>query len=108
RQRLAFCLREGRENEWSTSDFCADCRVVGRERDDLMIMTPRDGGAFSSRGTGFPRPDSEPVELMLLLTRDQAATLEEAAHDRGLTVGQMLRHLVADFTSRHQVAEYWY
>jgi hypothetical protein len=72
-----------------------------------MITTPRDAGVFSFRGT-FPRPDSEPVELMLLLSRDQAATLEEAAHDRGLTVGQMLRHLVADFTSRHQAAEYWY
>jgi hypothetical protein len=44
---------------------------------------------------------------MLLLSRDQAATLEEAAHDRGLTVGQMLRHLVSEFTSRDQATEYW-
>ncbi len=73
-----------------------------------MIATPLEGGASYSRGAGVSRPESDPVEMTLLLSQDQAATLEEAAHDRGLTVGQMLRRLVADFTSQYQVAEYWY
>jgi hypothetical protein len=38
--------------------------------------------------------DSEVVELNLLLPRWQAEALEEAAHDRGLTAGQMLRKLI--------------
>jgi hypothetical protein len=38
--------------------------------------------------------DNEVVELALLLPRWQAEALEEAAHNRGLTAGQMLRKLV--------------
>jgi hypothetical protein len=38
--------------------------------------------------------DNEVVELSLLLPRWQAAALEQAAHDRGLTAGQMLRRLI--------------
>jgi hypothetical protein len=38
--------------------------------------------------------DDEVVELALLLPRWQAAALEAAAHDRGLTAGQMLRKLI--------------
>ena len=38
--------------------------------------------------------DDEVVELALLLPRWQAAALEEAAHTRGLTAGQMLRKLI--------------
>ena len=55
--------------------------------------------------SGFlaPRPgtreitplDSELVEVSLLLPRWQAEALEAAAHDRGLTAGQMLRKLIA-------------
>ncbi|HJZ93431.1 MAG TPA: hypothetical protein VKE40_21315 [Gemmataceae bacterium] len=54
--------------------------------------------------SGFlaPRPgvreltafDSEVVELALLLPRWQAAALEQAAYQRGLTTGQMLRKLI--------------
>jgi hypothetical protein len=74
----------------------------------MIATTSFEGREFLSRTADSCRPDNDPVELMLVLPRDQAATLEEAAHDRGLTVGQMIRRLVADFTSRHQVAEYWY
>lgn len=38
--------------------------------------------------------DDEVVELALLLPRKQATALEEAAHARGLTAGQMLRKLI--------------
>jgi len=38
--------------------------------------------------------DNEVVELALLLPRWQAAALEDAAHQRGLTTGQMLRKLI--------------
>ena len=38
--------------------------------------------------------DDEVVELALLLPRRQAEALEEAAHARGLTAGQMLRKLI--------------
>lgn len=38
--------------------------------------------------------DSEVVELALLLPRWQAAALEEAAHQRGITAGQMLRKMI--------------
>jgi hypothetical protein len=38
--------------------------------------------------------DAEVVELALLLPRWQAAALEDAAHQRGLTAGQMLRKLI--------------
>ncbi len=38
--------------------------------------------------------DDEVVELALLLPRWQAEALEDAAHERGLTAGQMLRKLI--------------
>jgi len=38
--------------------------------------------------------DDQVVELALLLPRSQAEALEEAAHARGLTAGQMLRKLI--------------
>jgi carbon storage regulator len=41
--------------------------------------------------------DAEMTELMLLLPRGQAEALEAAAQDLGLTVGQVLRHLVREF-----------
>ena len=38
--------------------------------------------------------DDEVVELALLLPRWQAEALEEAAHNKGITAGQMLRRLI--------------
>jgi hypothetical protein len=38
--------------------------------------------------------DSEVVELALLVPRWQAEAIEEAAHSRGLTAGQMLRKFI--------------
>ena len=62
--------------------------------------------ASSTVAAGFlpPRPgitelttlDAEIVELALLLPRWQALALENAAHLRGLTAGQMLRRLIGN------------
>jgi hypothetical protein len=40
--------------------------------------------------------DSEVVEVALLLPRWQAVALEEAAHNRGVTAGQMLRRFIGN------------
>jgi hypothetical protein len=44
--------------------------------------------------------DEEMMELSLLLPSVQARALLAAAHGRGLTVGQMIRRLIHDFTQR--------
>jgi len=41
--------------------------------------------------------DGEVTELSVLLPGGQAQVLEQAAHERGLTVAQMLRRLIQDF-----------
>jgi hypothetical protein len=40
------------------------------------------------------------VEIPVLLPGWQALALEDAAHDRGLTAGEMLRHLLTDFFAK--------
>jgi hypothetical protein len=41
-------------------------------------------------------PDGEVAEVVLLLPSGQAASLERAAHRRGLTVGQLIRCLIRE------------
>ncbi len=65
-----------------------------------MIATRWGEKTFPPRASEPAATDSELVELMLLLPSVQAAHLEAAAHERGLTVGQMLRRIVRDFTDR--------
>lgn len=43
-----------------------------------------------------PVQQSDVIELPILLPEWQVVALEEAAKDRGMTVGQLLRRLVAD------------
>jgi hypothetical protein len=45
-------------------------------------------------------PETEVVEIPVLLPGWQAMALEDAAHVRGLTAGEMLRHLLAGFFAR--------
>jgi len=52
------------------------------------FLAPRPGGRE------ITPLDSEVVELSLLLPRWQAEALEQAAHNRGITAGQMLRRLI--------------
>jgi hypothetical protein len=47
------------------------------------------------------RLDAELVELMLFLPRNQAAVLEQAAYENGLTVAQVVRRLIQQFTHQH-------
>jgi hypothetical protein len=49
--------------------------------------------ALSGPGTSA----MEVVEIPVLLPGWQASALEDAAHERGQTAGEMLRHLLADF-----------
>lgn len=53
-------------------------------------MLPGDGDHFLAY-------DDEITELSVLLPGAQALSLEQAAHERGLTVAQMLRRLIQDF-----------
>lgn len=55
-----------------------------------------------------PRPDLEAgdvVEVPLLLPGWQVSALEEAAHDRGLTAGEMVRQLVRQFLGQARKVE---
>ena len=62
----------------------------------MITASPVAAGFLAPRpGTReFTPLDSEVVELSLLLPRWQAEVLEEAAHDRGISAGQMLRKLI--------------
>jgi len=51
----------------------------------------------NSDGSEISRLDGEMVELALLLPSWQAAALEMAAQDQGLSAGQMIRRIVRDF-----------
>ena len=63
----------------------------------MITDSPVAAGFLAPRpGTREITPiDQEVVELALLLPRWQAEALEDAAHARGLTAGQLLRRLVA-------------
>lgn len=45
----------------------------------------------------FDMPEADVVEIPLLLAGWQVTALETAAHDRGLTAGEMVRHVLRDF-----------
>jgi hypothetical protein len=67
-----------------------------------MVATNVAKGTFLSTRPGLSRPDGDMVEWTLFLPRQQALALEAAAHDRGLTVGQLLRRLIHDFADHEQ------
>jgi hypothetical protein len=48
----------------------------------------------------FDMPETDVVEIPLLLPGWQMNALETAAHDRGLTAAEMVRHVLRDFLSR--------
>jgi hypothetical protein len=53
--------------------------------------------AFDACDTVRVPSADEVVEIPLLLSGWQASALERAAHDRGLTTGEMVRGLLRDF-----------
>ena len=63
----------------------------------MIPVLPREGVSDSKSDAFF---EGEMTELPLCLPSWQATALEEAAHSRGLTAGQMLRGIVQDFFSR--------
>jgi hypothetical protein len=61
------------------------------ERSRLGAANPTDGDEWTTLDP------TEVVEIPLLLSGRQMLALEEAAHHRGLTAGEMVRHLLKDF-----------
>jgi len=53
--------------------------------------------AFPGRKTIASDSETPVEEVPLLLSTGQMVALERAARQRGLTTGQLLRHLVKDF-----------
>jgi hypothetical protein len=53
----------------------------------------------------FLADDTEIAELSVLLPGEQALSLEQAAHERGLTTAQMLRRLIQDFLRGSRVGQ---
>jgi hypothetical protein len=45
-------------------------------------------------------PETVVVEIPILVPEWQAAALEDAANDRGLTVGELVRHMLADYFAK--------
>jgi hypothetical protein len=64
----------------------------------VLLMALVEYSSPSTPGQGIPAMDV--VEVPVLLPGWQALALEDAAHDRGLTAGEMLRHLLSDFFTR--------
>jgi hypothetical protein len=58
----------------------------------MMTREARAVGLKESRG-----PEEAVVEVGLLLSGQQLAALEAAAHQRGLTAGGLVRHLIREF-----------
>jgi hypothetical protein len=69
----------------------------------LSALSLPTSAGYSDRDAFFPTvpfASDEVVELPLLLPEWQVAALEEAARDRGMTVGQLVRKLFADLFPR--------
>jgi hypothetical protein len=49
----------------------------------------------------FCREDEDVVEIPLLIPNWQAEALESAAHDQGLTAGELIRQLLLNYLSRY-------
>ncbi len=63
-------------------------------------MNQRFSHLGQEHAAGCGQQIGEVVEIPLLLPGWQATALETAAHDCGLTAGEMVRHLVRDFIAR--------
>jgi hypothetical protein len=63
-------------------------------------MNQRIESVASSEEREFDMPEADVIEVPLLLAGWQISALETAAHDRGLTAAEMVRHVLRDFLSR--------
>lgn len=60
-----------------------------------MPVLVASSGPGSNSSFGF-EPENEIVELPILLPEWQVTALEQAAHERNMTIGQLVRRLFAD------------
>lgn len=60
-------------------------------------MSDRFGTLLPVEEPSTPLIEEDVVEIPLLLPGWQASVLETVAHQRGLTAGAMVRHLLRDF-----------
>ena len=67
---------------------------MNKHNPDLMV---RHDAILLQEETPFQPQIGEVVEVPLLLSMQQISDLEEAAHYRGLTTGEMVRQLLQDF-----------
>ena len=68
-------------------------------RSGQTFMIQRFEAVAPDRETEFDMPEADVVEIPLLLAGWQVSALETAAHDRGLTAAEMVRHVLRDFLS---------
>jgi hypothetical protein len=65
----------------------------------LTVMHVNFQPMLSDVEQGWAMLESDVVEIPLLLTDREVTALETAAHDRGLTAAEMVRHVLRDFLS---------
>ena len=80
-------------------------RTVAPDSVSVMVTAlswpaPADTSTPDTPLPSVPFPSDDVVELPLLLPEWQVFALEEAARDRGMTVGQLVRRLFADLFPR--------
>ena len=61
----------------------------------MPALVASSGTTFTPPAYGFD-PENEIVELPILLPEWQVTALEQAAKERGMTIGQLVRRLFAD------------
>jgi hypothetical protein len=88
----------GEQTNWHPVCFHLISPKSGNHGRITMVATCLTNGSYLADRPGFSRLDAEPVEMTVFLTQDQAAALETMAQAQGLTVGQVIRRLVRDFT----------
>lgn len=59
-----------------------------------LVATPETASTFPS--SSLFNHENDVVELPILLPEWQVIALERAAHERGMTIGQLIRRLFAD------------
>jgi hypothetical protein len=59
--------------------------------------------ALSKNVESFGHYESDIIEMPLLLSGVQMSALEQAAHRRGMTAAQMVRHLLREFIANQSI-----
>jgi hypothetical protein len=78
----------------------SDNKREGAFRSGRSFMKHRIESLAPGTEQEFDMPEADVIEIPLLLAGWQISALETAAHDRGLTAAEMVRHVIRDFLSR--------